>query len=136
MSDELDQAAPAPADAVQEAFARKLAALEADMAARVLRAEMKVHALRAGMVDLDGLKLLDMGGLVLDERGEVAGGAAAMAALRRAKPWLFGAGDAGGGASTSSLAAAPPPQAPRAKLATEMGEAEWQAARAELLRRG
>jgi hypothetical protein len=130
MSDELDQA-PAPADEAQEAFARKLAAMEADMAARVLRAEMKVHALRAGMVDLDGLKLLDMGALSLDERGEVAGGEAAMAALRRAKPWLFA-----GGPSSSSVAAAPAPQPPRAKLATEMGEAEWQAARAELLRRG
>lgn len=129
MSEDVEQAAPA--DEAQEAFARKLAALEADMAARVLRAEMKVHALRAGMVDLDGLKLLDMGGLSLDERGEVAGGAAAMEALRRAKPWLFG-----GGASSSSVAAAPPALAPRGRLATEMGEAEWQAARAELLRRG
>lgn len=111
------------------ALAARLAALEATLHERLLRAELRAHALRAGMVDLDGLKLLDTSRLVVNARDEVEGAAELMAEARRAKPWLFG------GASTSSAAAAPPAQPPRAKLATEMGEAEWRAARAEMLRR-
>jgi hypothetical protein len=112
-----------------DALAERLAALEASLRERLLRAELKAHAVRAGMVDLDGLKLLDTSRLTLNERDEVAGAAELMAEARRAKPWLFG------GASTSSAAIAPPAQAPRARLATEMSEAEWRASRAEMLRR-
>lgn len=108
---------------------RRLVELEASAAARVLRAELKAEALRAGMVDLDGLKLLDPSGVRLNEAGEVEGAQAALREMRRAKPWLFG------GASSSSVAPAPGAQPTQARLATEMGHEEWQAARAELLRR-
>ena len=57
---------------------------------RLIRAEMKAEAIRAGMVDLDGLKLADTSGLTVDEAGEVQGAAALMQSLRKAKPWLFG----------------------------------------------
>ena len=115
--------------AVQAALEQRLAALEASLRERLLRAELKAHAVRAGMVDLDGLKLLDTSRLVLNERDEVVGAAELMVETRRAKPWLFG------GTSSSSAAAAPPAQAPKAKLATDMTETEWRIARAELLRR-
>lgn len=126
MTDELEQDA-APEDL--RVVVARMEAAEASMRERLLRAEMKVHAVRAGMVDLDGLKLMDLGGLALDEQGEVAGAEARMAELRRAKPWLFR------GASSSSLAAAPPAHPPRGRMATEMDEAEWRAARTEMLRR-
>jgi hypothetical protein len=129
MTDETEAPAESVADALQAALEQRLAALEAQLRERLVRAELKAHAVRAGMVDLDGLKLADTSGLTLDERGEVVGAEALMASLRRAKPWLFGA------ASTSSAASAPPAQPPRAKLATEMTDAEWQASKAELLRR-
>ncbi|HTW29537.1 MAG TPA: hypothetical protein VME92_20600 [Acetobacteraceae bacterium] len=96
---------------------------------RLLRAELKAEAVRAGMVDLDGLKLVDLSKLRVSESGEVEGAAMVMHNLRRSKPWLFG------GASSSSAAAPPPSTPPRQKLATEMNEDEWRAARAELLRR-
>lgn len=128
-----EQAAP-ETDGVEyggvEVLARRLEALEASLRERLVRAELKAHAVRAGMVDLDGLKLVDASRLVLNERDEVEGAAELMRGLRRDKPWLFG------GPSTSSAAQPPPAQAPRAKLATEMSETEWLAARAELLRRG
>jgi hypothetical protein len=108
---------------------RKLAEVEAAAQARVVRAELKAEAVRAGMVDLDGLKLLDASTVKLNAAGEVEGAAAALKEMRRAKPWLFGA------ASSSSVAQAPSAQAPRAKLATEMGFEEWQTARRELLKR-
>jgi hypothetical protein len=111
------------------ALEQRLAEMEAAGNARLVRAELKAEAIRAGMIDLDGLKMVDAASVTVDAEGEVRGAAALMGELRRAKPWLFG------GASSSSGASAPPAEPPRAKRATEMGFAEWQAARTELLRR-
>jgi hypothetical protein len=118
-------------DAAERAAAleRRLAEVEAQSQSRLIHAELKTEAVRAGMVDLDGLKLIDASTVTLNEAGEVAGGAALMMQLRRSKPWLFG------GSSSSSSAAAPPSRPPSAKLATEMTYDEWRAARAELLKR-
>jgi hypothetical protein len=131
MTDEpLDATPPQPTDADRAAdLERRLAELEASTTARLIRAELKAIAVRAGMIDLDGLKLIDVTDLKLDDDGNVKGAGEVMRDLRRAKPWLFG------GASTSSSSSPPPATPPRPKLATEMNYAEWQAARAELLRR-
>lgn len=111
------------------ALEQRLAEVEADAQSRIIRAELRAEAVRAGMIDLDGLKLVDTAPLKLTDSGEVEGAAPLMRDLKRAKPWLFGP------ASSSSTAAAPRTEPPRAKLATEMTEEEWRAARAELLRR-
>ncbi len=108
---------------------RRLAEMAEAVDARVIRAELKAEAVRAGMVDLDGLKLIDPAEVRLSPAGEVEGAGALMNRLRRSKPWLFGA------ASTSSAAPAPPAAPPRAKRAAEMTDAEYRAAKAELLRR-
>jgi hypothetical protein len=108
---------------------QKLARLEAQTREKLIHAELKTEALRAGMVDLDGLKLVDAATVTLDESGAVTGAVALLRDLRRAKPWLFGA------ANSSSTAGTPPAQPPQAKLATQMSHEEWQAARADLLRR-
>ena len=108
---------------------RRLAEVEATTHERVVRAELKAEAVRAGMVDLDELKLLDTTRVKVGANGEVEGAAALMRELRRAKPWLFG------GASSSSTAGAPPAQPPKPRLATEMNFDEWQKARADLLKR-
>ena len=120
---------PADDAAKVVALEARLAEMEAQATARVLHAELRAAAVRAGMVDLDGIKLIDTAGLSMNAAGELEGGAALMRDLRTRKPWLFGGG------SSSSTAAAPPPSAARTKLATEMSAEEWQAARAELLRR-
>ncbi len=127
MSDEVSDPAPA-ADRAAE-LERRLAEVEAAARARIVRAELKAEAVRAGMVDLDGLKLLDVSRVTVGETGEGEGAAALMRDLRRAKPWLFG------GASSSSTAGAPPALPPKPRLATEMNVDEWQRARAELLKR-
>ena len=85
-----------------EALERELRETVAEAERRLIRAELKAEAVRAGMVNLDGLKLLDLSAVRLDEGGEVEGAAALMSQLRRGKPWLFGQ------ASTSSSAAPPP----------------------------
>ncbi|KVC81394.1 hypothetical protein WI75_08565 [Burkholderia ubonensis] len=56
---------------------------------RIIRAELKAEALKAGMVDLDGLKLADLSGIKIDEKGEVTGATELMAALKESKPYLF-----------------------------------------------
>jgi hypothetical protein len=103
---------------------------QAESEARLIRAELKAEAIRAGMVDLDGLKLLDMSELRLNASGEVADAAAVLAKLKRAKPWLFG-----GGGSSSAAANPPRPEPPRVRHANELSHEEWVAARAALLRR-
>lgn len=58
---------------------------------RIIRAELKAEAIKAGMVDLDGLKLADLSQLKLDEKGEVVGAGDLMKSLKEAKPYLFSA---------------------------------------------
>ena len=128
MTDEMNDAEDWQARA-QNAEAA-LSRVQAEAEARLIRAELKAEALRAGMVDLDGLKLLDVADLRLTEVGDVADAPAVLARLKRAKPWLFGM------AMSSSSAANPPrPEPPRTRHANDLSHEEWVAARAALLRR-
>jgi len=113
-----------------EALEQQLAEVRQQTEARIVRAELKTEAIRAGIVDSDGLKLLDTADIKLNKDGEVDGADALIADLKRAKPWLFSSPS-----SSSSAAVAPPSMPPRQKLATEMSEDEWRAARAALLKR-
>lgn len=130
MSDDSVPSTTVPDDAARAAaLEARIAEIEAATRAQVIRAELKAEAVRAGMIDLDGLKLVDTSAVSIDDKGEVVGAGALMAALRRDKPWLFGT-------TTSSSTGEPPPAiTPRARLATEMTYAEWQAARREMIRR-
>lgn len=101
----------------------------AALRAKLLQAELRTAAARAGMIDLDGIKLVDMSGLSVNEAGELAEAPEIMARLKQAKPWLFGRG------SSSSPAIAPRATPPKPKTAMEMTVDEWRVARAELLRR-
>ncbi len=130
MTESVDEASAVTEEAARTAaLEARIAELEASTREVVIRAELKAEALRAGMVDLDGLKLADTSTVTLDARGEVVGAAALMAGLRRAKPWLFGGG------SSSSAAMVPAASGLRAKSATEMSFDEWQAGRRELIRK-
>jgi len=112
-----------------EGLERQLAEVQEQANARLVQAELRAEAVRAGMVDLDGLKLIDPAALATTEAGEFHAAAEVIAKLRRDKPWLFGP------AHSSSAAVAPTPAVTRRKLATEMSLDEWRTARAELLRR-
>lgn len=107
---------------------QRITQIEADGRRRLIHAELKAEALRAGMIDLDGLKLVDLTHVELAPTGEVKGATTLMRDLRRSKPWLFG------GDSSSAPAMPPPAQPAKARSATEMTEPEWRAARAELVR--
>jgi len=112
-----------------EALERKLQETMANHATELIRAELKAEAVRAGMVDLDGLKLVDPAGLMLSDGGDVVGARELMTKLRRAKPWLFGSG------STSSSAQPPPAGSSEPKRAVDMSYDEWRSARAAMLKR-
>jgi hypothetical protein len=107
-----------------------LAAAQAQAQAKLVRAELKAEAIRAGMIDLDGLKLLDLSEVQLSEAGELVDPKALFAKLKRSKPWLFG-----GVASSSAAVHVPKPEPPRPRQASEMGHEEWLAARAALIKR-
>ena len=96
---------------------------------RVVLAEMKVEAMRAGMVDLDGLIFLDLAHIDLDDEGNIAGATELINKLRHKKPWLFST------PSSSSGAKVPPSRPARQKLATEMTDEEYRVARANLIQR-
>jgi hypothetical protein len=96
---------------------------------RVLAAEMRGRALAAGMVDPEGLKLLDLSGVKLLDDGSVQIPDGFFDDARRAKPFLFVA------KHTASVAKAPDVAPMRARNAVEMNFEEWQAARSDLLRR-
>ncbi len=107
----------------------RLVEMETRTTQRLVQSELKSHALRAGLIDLDALKLIDNGTLKLDAEGNLENASKLMTDLKRAKPYLFGS------ASSSTPAAAPPTTPPVAKRATQMTHAEWQSARTELLKR-
>ena len=97
--------------------------LRSDFQTRLVAANLRTEAMRAGMIDLDGLKLVDLSGVHLDENDKIVNGRKIMTELRRTKPWLFGS------PSTSS-AAVPPASLPvRRKSAMDMTDEEYAAAR-------
>lgn len=111
-----------------EVLEQKLNDLQEQSKTRLIRAEMKAEAIRAGMIDLDGLRLLDLSAIKLNEIGEIEDAPGLMAQFKKAKPWLFGH------PSSSRLLNAPLPQPQRQKHATEMTNAEYMIARAALLK--
>lgn len=111
-----------------ELLERKLDELQLQSNIRLVRAEMKIEAIRAGIVDLDGLKLLDLSEVKLNDQGEVPDAGERIARLKKAKPWLFGV------PSSSSLLTPPSAQPLRQKHATEMTTTEYRTARAALLK--
>ncbi|WP_158746069.1 hypothetical protein [Acidisphaera sp. L21] len=95
---------------------------------RLIQAELKSHAIRAGIIDVDCLKLLDTSGLVLDASGDLIAAPAALAKLKLDKPWLFTK------PNTSHPTPPPAPEPPKPRMARDMTFREWQTARERLLR--
>ncbi len=132
MTTETSKAENDPIEELREkatALEQLLGETRREATARLVRAELKFEAMRAGMVDLDGLKLIDQSKVVLSPAGDVDGVPALIAQLKQDKPWLFAE------ASSSSPAIPPPAKSPRQKHVSEMTDTEYRAARAALLKR-
>jgi hypothetical protein len=102
---------------------------------RIIAAELKAQAIKAGMVDLDGLKLLDTSKIGLDDKGDVTVPEDFFAAAKTAKPWLFAepAKATGAAAGTTSPAVQAPKPAVTGKHVSEMTDAEADAELARLI---
>ena len=90
----------------------------------ILQSELRAAAVKAGMVDLDGLKLADLSKVKLKDDGTVEGADALFEDMKKGKPYLFGKTGNSGNPNN-----APNPNPPTAKKATEMTDAEYAAAR-------
>ena len=120
-ADAAKAAQEAATKATSEADAKVSTAMQAANE-RILRAELKASALKAGMVDLDGLKLADLSAVKLNDAGEVEGADALMAAMKESKPYLFGSAS-----TTTQTREKPDPKTPETKKATEMTTDEYAA---------
>jgi hypothetical protein len=101
----------------------EVARLRSNFQSRLLAANLRTEAVHAGMVDLDGLKLIDLSAVRLDGEDRIVNGRRIMEDLRRSKPWLFA------GRSSSNAIAAPESQPARQKTALEMTDEEYAVAR-------
>jgi hypothetical protein len=117
------QAAEAARDAAKAEADKKISDASAAADQRIIRAELKAAALKAGMVDLDGLKLADLTKVKMNDKGEIEGADALMDEMKKAKPYLFGT------VSTSSTHTAPPADKNTPKLAKDMTSEEYAAAK-------
>ena len=95
---------------------------------RIMRAELKAAALKAGMVDLDGLKLADLSQVKLTEDGDVDGADELMETLKKSKPYLFGVKT-----DTSTTKNPPPPKSPEARNAKDMTDEEYEKSKREMI---
>lgn len=100
--------------------------------ARVVRYALHAAAKTAGMVDLDGLKLLDTSTVKVGEDGEVSIPEDFFTKAKESKPYLFGAA----GSTTTNPATPPKPAQTAAKSAAEMTDEEYAAAKAAITRIG
>jgi len=107
----------------------EVAKLRSDFHARLVAADLRIEAVRAGIVDLDGLKLIDISDARLDENDKVVGGRKIIDDLRKNKPWLFP------GVSSSSPASVPASQPVRQKTALQMSDEEYAVAKAAITKR-
>lgn len=96
---------------------------------RIIRAELKAVAIKAGMVDLDGLKLADLSSVVLGDDGEVTGAEDLMTKLKEAKPYLFAEPAK---STTNTEVKAPPKKEPGKFNATKATSEELKAKAKEL----
>lgn len=112
-----------------EALQQELDSLREQAKKNAILADIKVAAIRAGMIDLDGIKLLDLSGVRPDGDDQAPDVSHIMSDLKKNKPWLFGVW------STSSSKEVPSSQPPRQKQAMEMSDEEYHAARSLILKR-
>lgn len=56
---------------------------------RYIRAELKAEALKAGLVDVDALKMFDTSSIEIDDNGDVIGVSELVEEMRMSKPYAF-----------------------------------------------
>ena len=119
---EMERKAQEALEAAQKAQAAaeaKMAEAQAQANARIVRAEMKALAIKAGIIDIDALALADLSGVKLNDKSEVEGAEGAIDALRKSKPYLF--------AQTTASTQEPPKAQTKQTTARDLSDAEFRA---------
>lgn len=93
-------------------------------------ASLRQEAISAGIIDLDGLKLIESDELAAKSGDNTLDARQVIRALKKNKPWLFGVAS-----NSSSIAPLPNCEPMTGRSAQEMSDAEWRAARARLVTR-
>lgn len=107
----------------EKASTEAIAAAKKETDDRVIRTELRVEATKAGMHDLDGLKLVDASALKIKDDGTVEGVADLMTKLKTDKPYLFGTSR-----GTTNTDNKPPPKPGQPKNAKDLSPEEYAAA--------
>jgi hypothetical protein len=95
---------------------------------RIVLSELRVEAMRAGIIDMDGLKFIDTTQIRFESPDDVCDATEMVAQLKQTKPWLFSV------PSSSSVAKVPPSRPARQKLAIEMTDDEYRIAKANIIK--
>jgi len=123
----------AAAQAVRERD-EAVAAVREEARQRIIQAEMKAHAIRAGIIDLDALRLADCAAVSIDEAGAVQGADQVMAVLQQQKPYLFSQTHSPPPVETTAALQRPPaPSQPSSVDARTLSREAWQQERDRLL---
>ena len=114
-----------------------ITALRAENDARLIRSELRVAAMKSGIIDVDALRLVDTAGLSVGHDGAIEGADGAIAALKANKPYLFEDQRAGlfNTFTTSQPRRPPAPAQPDPVDARTLSREQWQAERAKVLSR-
>jgi hypothetical protein len=107
---------------------QSISEVKRQMTSHLVMAELKAEAMRAGIIDLDVLRLLDLEAAKVDEHHNVLGVPEMIEKFKERKPYLFRS------KSSSTPTSAPPAQPMTRKRAVDMTDEEYQAARSALLR--
>jgi hypothetical protein len=111
-----------------EELAQTLLEVRQDVRSRVLLSELKVEAVRAGIIDVDCIKILDLDQINAEEQNITKIVAQLIRDFKLEKPWLFQS------TSSSTMVALPSAEASAQRRVMEMTDAEYRSARAEMLR--
>jgi len=95
---------------------------------RYIRAELKAEALKAGLKDVDALKMFDTSGIEIDDNGDVVGVAELIEEMKTTKSWAFEttAND------TTSDKKTPGKSSPSSRSALDMTDEEFEASSKKL----
>lgn len=111
----------------QELLAKTEQASKANktMLDKLVDAKIEAAAVAAGIKDIEFLKLMDRSTVKVDENGEVAGAADAIAALKSRKPELFGSDKKSSSSTNSSMANGATKQPANTRNAWDIPKDEW-----------
>ncbi len=113
-----------------------IAAVQAESNARLIRSELRVVAIKSGIIDVDALRLVDSSDLRVGADGSVDGAEDAIAILKVSKPYLFEEGRSTQlGSTTSPARRVPAPARPDPVDARTLTREQWQTERAKVLSR-